>query len=120
MSECREDEVDDGLGGWVEEDDNADGASTLGRSNSRGSSPRRIKRRTSRRNLNVNNGFGSYSQPSTPSFSQTAFQPQTPASTASSFQETTFDSPEIRESMERARRKVLEARTAKAQRSGFS
>ncbi|KAJ8095055.1 hypothetical protein PM082_010273 [Marasmius tenuissimus] len=105
-SENPQDEVDDGRGGWVEEgDDEYNGAGGRGRS----SSPRRVKRKGSLRRIGIRHSpsSSSYSQPATPLLT-------------SAFDSGVQESPELKETMERARRKVLEARAARAGASPFS
>ncbi|KAL0572072.1 hypothetical protein V5O48_009890 [Marasmius crinis-equi] len=109
-SESAQDEVDDGRGGWVEDDDELN-AGGRGRS----SSPRRVKRKGSHRRMTIRHSpSSSYSQPATPLLSSTFSASQSMDSTAH------CESPELKDSMEKARRKVLEARAARASASPFS
>ncbi|KAG7093394.1 hypothetical protein E1B28_007075 [Marasmius oreades] len=121
-SECAADEVDDGSGGWVEEHEDG------GRGKSRSSSPRRVRRKESQRRLGIRHSptsSHSGSLPSSPPFSSSTF----PASQAMAYGSlgstavgsgSACESPEIRESMERARRKAMEARAARAAGAPFS
>ncbi|KAK7060726.1 hypothetical protein VNI00_000458 [Paramarasmius palmivorus] len=106
MSECREDEEDDGLGGWVDED-----------AGSQSQSQRKLKRRGSGsrrgRGSPYLNGSANSSLPGTPLPNATFTVPSTPAAAGLGLEREEWESPEIRESMERARRKVLEARAAR-------
>ncbi|KAF9266663.1 hypothetical protein L218DRAFT_955774 [Marasmius fiardii PR-910] len=128
-SECAEDEVDDGSGGWIEEDE--DGGH---HGKSRSSSPRRVRRKGSQRRLqeirhSPSSSFSgsqpSTSLPSSPSFSSTFPTSQSVPSymslgTDTAGSSSAYESADIQESMERARRKVLEARAARAAGAPFS